>query len=212
MPALRMTISGDAVAELVSRAESLGIDPADMISAIAESHAGDKSVDEVLHGRSTLQGSTPDDFHQALSPLTDLAVAAVRLSAPSTEGQQSSPFARSILGASMGELDLETLWGSVRGHWVISPKTDVLVGFRLGNPLGVFRVDEWSPPASDKRRYALDGYAIRGARRFRFTLGGASDIGPASDEEIAMADTIMSRRLVMKRGASNPIVRLRLTD
>lgn len=204
----RMTLSGDALATHLERAGQLGLDPSDIISAVLERHSGDTSVTRVLDDPLPSRLWRRDEYQHELAQATEMVVSAIRLGPPDGTGAQSAPFAREQMGASVGEEDLETLWLSSRGHWVISADTEVIAPFRLGVPLAVFRVEEWSEVTDDRRRWARTGYAIRDGRRVRFAGREAVDAGDATAEEIEIARIILGSRLSMPAGASNPVANL----
>lgn len=204
----RMTLGGDALATHLDRADRLGIDASDIVSAVLEGHAGDSSVNRILDDPLPADIKDRTDYQRELAQVTEMVVSAIRLGPPDRSGSQSAPFARAQMGASVGEEDLETLWLSTRGHWVISADTEVIVAFRLGVPLAVFRVEEWSQATGNRRRWARSGYAIRDGRQVRFVGGGAVDVQDATAEESAIAQVILGSRLWMPAGASNPVANL----
>ena len=206
MSTIRTQVSGEAADLIIRLAEQHGLDVSELAStaieaALARSHAATTFL-ETAKADELLPSTTQAEFSAGLEAVTSGIVTAIRLSSRDSDGAQEEPWPRDYGGCDLDETDLAVLWASTRGWWVISHHTDMLVAYRVGNPKAVFVVTRWSQ-RDDRRRYAVSGFAIVGARRVDPETG--NDIGPASEVETSVGAFVMGRRLVMPRGAQNPL-------
>lgn len=208
MPSYKFNTNGDVIAAFVQRAHQRGLDPTEMLTAILENTPDDQPIADILDS-DPQDEATHLQYRELLRGTVPGVIAGIRLGAVDSDGAQDKPFQRDHMGVRLGETNLRTLWGSTRGHWNISASTEYLAAFRIGSPLALFRVTDWSERTADKRRYALGGYAIDGDRRIHLHEDGTTSDEPASSDETRAAQIIMSHRLVMPQGAANPVVVLR---
>ena len=131
-----------------------------------------------------------------------MPVVGVRLG-PRRPATETEPFTRDHLGADLLDDALE-VWPAVRGLWRMSARPRVIVAYRLGYPLAVYRVAGWEQDPTTNRRWAPAGQILTDTRRTDASTG--ADSGEATADDRAIVRVIRSRPLVTPPAAANPIV------
>jgi len=186
--ATRYGLSRDETAELYLRAT---LSPADG-AAVA--------LREVFESGRT---HTPADVSRALKQAeADVPVAGVRLGSRRSV-QDSSPISRDHIGGNLAD-DAVAVWPAARGLWKVSDRASILVAYRLGWPLAIYRVRGWEQDPDSGRRWAVDGLIISGDRRRDADTG--DDRGELSPIDRAIANAVLGRALVLPAGAANPVI------
>ena len=146
---------------------------------------------------------TPEQVSAGLSAAeVDVPVVGMRLG-PRRPATETEPFTRDHLGADLLDDALE-VWPAVRGLWRMSARPRVIVAYRLGYPLAVYRVAGWEQDPTTNRRWAPAGQILTDTRRLDASTG--ADSGEATTADRAIFRVVRSRPLVTPPAAANPIV------
>ena len=186
--ARRYGLSRDETTELVLRASLTPVDQ------------GAVELREVLEdGRTHSQADVSVELKRAEA---DLPVAAVRLGSYRST-TDTAPFVRDHIGANLTD-DPLTVWPAARGLWKVSDRASILVAYRIGWPLAIYRIGGWNQDTHTGRRWARDGIVISGAERQDAETGELRGDITAADK--AITAVVMGRALVLPPGAANPVV------
>jgi hypothetical protein len=113
------------------------------------------------------------------------------------------PFKRDHIGADLTD-DALSAWPSVRGIWRVSDRPRIVAAYRLGMPLGLYRVDGWEQVPGTTRRWAVGGQVIGGERRINADTG--VDVGAMTPTDHAIASVVFARPLTVSTATANPLV------
>jgi len=156
------------------------------------------------HSYETRDVQTPEQVSAALARAeVDVPVVGIRLGPRRPIGTDAEPFSRDHLGADLLDDALE-VWPAARGLWRMSDRPRVIVAYRLGHPLAVYRVPSWEQDPDSGRRWAATGQVLTTGQRMSVASG--ADAGAATDADRSIVQVVGARPLVMPPAAANPIV------
>ena len=156
------------------------------------------------HSYETRDVHTPEQVSAALARAeVDVPVVGIRLGPRRPTGSQPEPFSRDHLGADLLD-DALGVWPAARGLWRMSDRPRVIVAYRLGHPLAVYRVPGWEQDQKTGRRWAATGQILTESRRLSVTSG--TDVGAATAADRSIVQLVTARPLVTPPAAANPIV------
>jgi hypothetical protein len=113
------------------------------------------------------------------------------------------PFHRDHLGADLSD-DALSVWPSVRGVWRVSDRPRIVAAFRIGRPLGVYRIAGWEQVPGTPRRWATGGQVISGDRRLDADTG--HDMGETTPTDRAITAAVFANPLAVSSTSANPLV------
>lgn len=149
------------------------------------------------------QVQTPAQISAALDAAgIDVPVLGLLLS-PRQPVRDDEPFTRDHIGADLTD-DALSVWPSARGAWRIGDRTRVIAAFRLGQPLGIYRVTGWEQVPNSPRRWATGGQIISSDRRLDADTG--QDMGETTPTDRAITAAVFANPLVVPTSAANPLV------
>ncbi|MBS2993385.1 hypothetical protein AC1659_29220 [Rhodococcus erythropolis] len=202
----RIRVTGDTYALLDEASGSTGHSYDTVIQLWAATAGADTAAVEAARRALSVQAATQDELRRGLADCApNLRVAAIRLDKRhASPSETADGFERTHSGADLTTNGVD-LWRSVRGYWVIAPRSNAIAAYRLGHFLGLYAGISWSG-ATDKRRFALTGYRIDGGNRVNPETGDI--LQPASSEENEALKYLAGHTLAMPTGAANPIANL----
>jgi len=155
------------------------------------------------HSYETRDVQTPEQVSSALARAeVEVPVVGIRLGPRRPIGTEAEPFSRDHLGADLLDDPLE-VWPAARGLWRMSDRPRVIVAYRLGHPLAVYRVPGWEQDPGTGRRWAATGHVLTSDQRM--SVAG-TDSGAATDADRSIVHVVSARPLVTPPAAANPIV------
>ncbi|MFC8383236.1 hypothetical protein [Nocardia sp. NPDC057272] len=204
----RIRVSGDTLAMLDDASELTGYSYDTLIQLWGTAVGPNAAAAAAAGAALAMRAVTQEEMRRGLAECApNLRVAGIRLdhwhSSPHSVADGSG-FDRTHAGADFTTSGVN-LWLSVRGYWVVGPRSNAIAAFRLGRFLALYAGVTWSA-ATDKRRFALTGYRINGCKRVDPESGDV--LGAASEDEIEALKYLDGHALSMPPGAANPIANL----
>jgi hypothetical protein len=88
--------------------------------------------------------------------------------------------------------------------WRVSDRPRIVAAFRIGRPLGVYRITGWEQAPGTPRRWATGGQIISGDRRLDADTG--HDMGETTPTDRAITAAVFANPLAVPSTSANPLV------